>query len=163
MLLLQTLSTNCDFEFKKYRLAPMGSFSRIIKKDDNKTVYDLYCPSDIGFGRLFGYGTFDKGMGAFLECVQELQNFVQQVVILPSPSRLSQPRRAQPKPFLPLPIPSLELDGQGALHGTSLARCRVQSTRHSLSSEAPRTNLVPRRLIRRFLLRTGSKRIGSRN
>jgi len=124
MLLLQTLSTNCDFEFKKYRLAPMGSFSRIIKKDDNKTVYDLYCPSDIGFGRLFGYGTFDKGMGAFLECVQELQNFVQQVVILPSPSRLSQHRRAQPKPFLPLPlpIPSLELDGQGAtpsppLHG----------------------------------------------
>lgn len=76
VLLLQTLATNCDFSFFKYRLVPMGSFSRIIKRDDEKVVFDLYCPSDIGFGRLFGYGTFDKGMAAFIECVRELQEHV---------------------------------------------------------------------------------------
>lgn len=27
----------------------------------------------MGFGRLFGYGSFDKGMAAFLECVRALQ------------------------------------------------------------------------------------------
>ena len=58
-LVLQTLATHCDFSFPKYRLVPMGSLSRIIRKED-ETVLDLHCPSDISFGRLFGYGTFDK-------------------------------------------------------------------------------------------------------
>lgn len=58
-LVLQTLATHCDFTFPKYRLVPMGSLSRIIRKED-ETVLDLHCPSDISFGRLFGYGTFDK-------------------------------------------------------------------------------------------------------
>jgi beclin len=58
-LVLQTLATHCDFTFPKYRLVPMGSLSRIIRRDD-EIVLDLHCPSDISFGRLFGYGTFDK-------------------------------------------------------------------------------------------------------
>lgn len=33
---------------RSYRLAPMGSFSRIIKRDDDKLVFDLFCASDIG-------------------------------------------------------------------------------------------------------------------
>lgn len=65
MLLLQTLSTNCDFEFKKYRLAPMGSFSRIIKKDDNKTVYDLYCPATLGSGAFLATELLTRAWGRF--------------------------------------------------------------------------------------------------
>jgi beclin 1 len=76
VLLLHTLATNCDYTLTKYRLVPMGSFSRIIKRDDDKSVFDLFCPTDMSFGRLFGYGTFDKGMAAFLECVKELQEHV---------------------------------------------------------------------------------------
>jgi len=78
-LLLQTLVSCWDFTFPLYRVAPMGSFSRIIKRDDDKCVWDLYCQSDMGFGRLFGYGSFDKGMAAFLECVRALQDHVRSV------------------------------------------------------------------------------------
>eukprot|EP00960_Hanusia_phi_P070820 767408-Hanusia_phi.AAC.2 len=75
-LLLQTLASNWDFTFPHFRLVPMGSFSRIIKRDDDKCIYDLFCASDIGLSRIFGFGSFDKGMAAFLECVRALQDHV---------------------------------------------------------------------------------------
>ena len=78
-LLLQTLASNWDFTFPHFRLVPMGSFSRIIKRDDEKCVYDLFCASDIGLSRIFGFGSFDKGMAAFLECVRALQEHVKNI------------------------------------------------------------------------------------
>ena len=30
-----------------YRLVPMGSFSRVFKREDDKLVYDLYCSSGV--------------------------------------------------------------------------------------------------------------------
>ncbi|EKX53438.1 hypothetical protein GUITHDRAFT_101139 [Guillardia theta CCMP2712] len=78
-LLLQTLASNWDFTFPHFRLVPMGSFSRIIKRDDEKCVYDLFCASDIGLSRIFGFGSFDKGMAAFLECVRALQEHVKSI------------------------------------------------------------------------------------
>ena len=91
VLLVQTLASHWDFTFPSYRLVPMGSFSRIFKRDDDKLVYDLYCASDIGLSRIFGYGSFDKGMCAFLECVRVLQDHVRacDASVLAPPYRIS--------------------------------------------------------------------------
>ncbi len=45
VLLLHTIARQCNFKFSKYKLMPMGSFSKVGKKDDNSTPNELYASS----------------------------------------------------------------------------------------------------------------------
>jgi beclin 1 len=54
----------------------MGSCSKIEKISD-KTVFELFGSSDISLGRLFWYRRFDNGMAAFLSCIEELGEFIE--------------------------------------------------------------------------------------
>ncbi|KAI8927065.1 autophagy protein Apg6-domain-containing protein [Entophlyctis helioformis] len=76
VFLLDTLAHHLSFTFTKYRLVPMGSFSRIERIDGDKAVYELYGSSDIT-GMLFWNRRFDYGLTAFLSCVQQLGDFAE--------------------------------------------------------------------------------------
>ena len=43
----------------RYRLVPMGSFSKIIRTDDPNTAYELYGSQEFSLGKLFWYRRFD--------------------------------------------------------------------------------------------------------
>ena len=54
VLLLHTLQQRQGvFSFKNHILKPMGSFSKIAKRDDPSALYELYGSNDYGLGRLF--------------------------------------------------------------------------------------------------------------
>ncbi|KAL9645675.1 hypothetical protein ABK040_003408 [Willaertia magna] len=73
-LLLFSLSKHKHFAFSKYKIIPMGSFSRI-ETLDNKNSYDLFGGGSIG--GLFWQSKFDKAMVAFLHCLKELGTFAE--------------------------------------------------------------------------------------
>lgn len=60
VLLIQTLSKQLGCKFTKYRLLPLGSFSRMAKIDDPSNTYELYGSQDVILGRLFWYRRFDQ-------------------------------------------------------------------------------------------------------
>lgn len=67
-LLLYTLARYKQFTFSRYRIIPMGSFSKIEVTDGVTNVYELYG----GGGALFWSSRFDKAMVSFLQCIKEL-------------------------------------------------------------------------------------------
>jgi len=70
-LLLDVIVKKGHFDLKNYRLVPRGSASMIIGKNDNVQL-DLF-GNEGGFTRFFLPGRkFDRGMVAFLSCVQEV-------------------------------------------------------------------------------------------
>lgn len=75
-LLLYTIAKKCNFKFSTYRLLPIGSASKMERISDRST-YELYGSSDISLGRLFWYRRFDYGMAAFLGCLKEMGEFVE--------------------------------------------------------------------------------------
>ncbi|KAI9336080.1 autophagy protein Apg6-domain-containing protein [Obelidium mucronatum] len=85
VLLLDILATKLGFVFQTYKLVPMGSFSRIEKIGDasaatnngEKTAYELYGSNDFTV-LLFWNRRFDSALVAFLNCIQQLGDFVQQ-------------------------------------------------------------------------------------
>lgn len=58
------------FHFSKYRLVPMGSFSRV-ETANGSTGWDLYG----GGGGLFWQSKFDKAMLGFLHCLKEMGDY----------------------------------------------------------------------------------------
>lgn len=71
LLLLYSLAKKADFKFKNYRLIPNGSFSKIEKLDDN-SYYDFYIKENIiTIGRLFKTWRIDKALVAFLSCLKQ--------------------------------------------------------------------------------------------
>lgn len=67
-LLLQTMVLQKGFEFSRYTLKPMGSFSKVI--EDGSTILDLY-------GTSGWFTTFDRAMIAFLQCLREFGEFAE--------------------------------------------------------------------------------------
>ncbi|KAH8553449.1 autophagy protein Apg6-domain-containing protein [Umbelopsis sp. PMI_123] len=79
LLLLYTVANKLKFQFKTYRLVPMGSFSRIQKIDgDSVVTYELYGSGDFAINRMFLNRRFDHALVALLNCLQQLSDFAEQ-------------------------------------------------------------------------------------
>ncbi|CAL1706493.1 unnamed protein product [Somion occarium] len=76
LLLLYTIARKLDFTFENYRLVPMGSFSRIERTTGDKATYELYGSGDLHLGRLLHNRRFDFAMVAFLDCLQQIIDYV---------------------------------------------------------------------------------------
>ncbi|KAI7878950.1 APG6-domain-containing protein [Lichtheimia hyalospora FSU 10163] len=78
LLLLYTVANKLKFQFKTYRLVPMGSFSRVEKVDgDIVNSYELY-GSEIGLSRMFLNRRFDHAMEGMLNCLKQLTDFAEE-------------------------------------------------------------------------------------
>jgi len=75
MLLLHTMARHMNYKFKKYRLLPMGSYSKMARLDDLSTTYELYGSNDLILGRLFWFRRFDTALVWLLECIKEFAEF----------------------------------------------------------------------------------------
>lgn len=88
VLLLQTVADKLGFKFDSWDLQPMGSTSRVIKYDAinsssstnrvRRTAHELYSSGDMPLGLTFMHRRFDNAMVAFLECMRQLGDFVEQ-------------------------------------------------------------------------------------
>lgn len=87
LLLLHTIARKFGFAFEGYKLVPMGSFSRIEKTSTSAgsgagadrgpgTVLELFGAS--GVSAIMQNRRFDQAMVAFLECLRQLSEFVQE-------------------------------------------------------------------------------------
>ncbi|ORX58028.1 APG6-domain-containing protein [Hesseltinella vesiculosa] len=79
LLLLYTVANKLNFQFKSYRLVPMGSSSKIEKVDGDVVVsYELYGSGDYGINRmLFLNRRFDHAMVAVLNCLKQLSDYAE--------------------------------------------------------------------------------------
>ncbi|KAI8996809.1 autophagy protein Apg6-domain-containing protein [Pilobolus umbonatus] len=79
LLLLYTVANKLKFQFKNYRLIPMGSFSRVEKIDgDSVLSYELYGSGDFVLNRMFLNRRFDHAMVAVLNCLKQLTDFAEE-------------------------------------------------------------------------------------
>ncbi|EHK97405.1 hypothetical protein M7I_6820 [Glarea lozoyensis 74030] len=95
LLLLATVAEKLSFKFTGYDLQPMGSTSRIIRYDNvspstsrtsstrstrppTKKILELYSSGDMPLGLTFMHRKFDTAMVAFLACMKQLGDFVEQ-------------------------------------------------------------------------------------
>ena len=100
-LLLSTIAERLNFQFQGYRLCPLGSTSRIDKIEypagaavperDKTTPLDLFSSGDLPLNLPWLHRRFDSGMVAFLECLRQLGQFVEN-----TPAPIASPRRGQP-------------------------------------------------------------------
>lgn len=83
-LLLHTLACRLNFTFHGYRIIPLGSFSRIekIAREQSRMFFSSNDHFELfGSGELYGFrrnSRFEQGMTAFLACLQQLGDFVEQ-------------------------------------------------------------------------------------
>ena len=106
-LLLATVAEKLGFTFRGYRIKPMGSTSKIERVDQGSsssrqsssgratdsasnskphqepqqiktTTLDLFSSGDLPLGRMLVHRRLDAGMVAFLECLRQLCDFVEQ-------------------------------------------------------------------------------------
>ena len=75
LLLIHTIGRLTGFSFTKYKLHPMGSFSRISKHDDPATLYELYGSSDSWGPKLFWGRRFETALLGLLHCIKELGEY----------------------------------------------------------------------------------------
>ncbi|CAG8948775.1 hypothetical protein HYFRA_00001897 [Hymenoscyphus fraxineus] len=97
LLLLATVAEKLGFKFHGYELQPMGSTSRIIRYDypspsasragsqrssttraPTRKVLELYSSGDMPLGLTFMHRKFDTAMVAFLACVKQVGEFVEE-------------------------------------------------------------------------------------
>jgi hypothetical protein len=71
VLAIAIIAERAHIEFKKYGLIPMGSYPKIYKVEDRRTLYCLY--TDGSFS-LFPKRKFNLALVGFLHCVKELGN-----------------------------------------------------------------------------------------
>lgn len=104
-LLLTTVAEKLNFQFKGYRIKPMGSTSKIEKVEypappsqrptasnalsqhqqqqqqppvqPKITTLDLFSSGDLPLGRMLVHRRLDAGMVAFLDCIKQLGDFVE--------------------------------------------------------------------------------------
>jgi len=60
----------------RYRLVPIGSFSKIEKVNGDRTTYELWGSGDFAVARVLQNRRFDQAMVAFLDCLRQLSEFV---------------------------------------------------------------------------------------
>jgi beclin 1 len=77
LLLLHTMARHTNYKFLKYRLMPMGSYSKMARLDDLSTTYELYGSNDLMLGRLFWYRRFDTALVWLLACIHEFGAYAQ--------------------------------------------------------------------------------------
>ncbi|KAJ3017518.1 autophagy protein 6 [Thoreauomyces humboldtii] len=77
LLLLDTMAIKLRFTFKKYKLVPMGSFSRVDKIDGDKGTHELYGSGDLK-GVLFWNRRLDSALVAMLDCLQQIGDYAEQ-------------------------------------------------------------------------------------
>lgn len=73
VLAIAMIAERAQIEFKKYGLIPMGSYPKIYKIEDRRTLYCLY--TDGSFS-LFPKRKFNLALVGFLHCVKELGEVV---------------------------------------------------------------------------------------
>ncbi|CAM9853798.1 unnamed protein product, partial [Chrysoparadoxa australica] len=73
-VLLVVLVRAMGIRFKKYIIVPLGSHTKIARKDDGRILYNLY--TDEGLS-LFPRRNFNLALKAFLDCVGEASEFVE--------------------------------------------------------------------------------------
>ncbi|ORZ03492.1 autophagy protein Apg6-domain-containing protein [Syncephalastrum racemosum] len=79
LLLLYTVANKLKFEFKTYRLIPMGSFSRVEKHEGDSVIsYELYGTGDFALNRMFLNRRFDQAMVAVLNCLKQLTDYAEE-------------------------------------------------------------------------------------
>ena len=71
-LCVHTISRLVGANFTRYRLHPMGNFSRVSKLDEPATLYDLYGSGDSWGPKLFWIRRFEVAMLGLLTCIREL-------------------------------------------------------------------------------------------
>ena len=71
---MSTLAKELRLVFKKYRLIPMGSYTKIAKLGEEVTAYDL-CTT----GGFFNKRRFDTAVCWFMTCVNDLGNHAEMV------------------------------------------------------------------------------------
>lgn len=69
VLAIAIVAEKSNFEFKMYGLMPMGSFPKVYRVSDRRTIYCLY--TDGSFS-LFPKKRFNLALIGFLHCVEEL-------------------------------------------------------------------------------------------
>jgi beclin 1 len=109
LLLLQTMAVKLDYEFRGYKLHPMGSTSTIEKIEPagggsvlssassngvtKSTMLELFGSTEVNPLRYFHRGSFDRAMVAFLECLRQLCEFAEsQDASLESPYKIDKDR-----------------------------------------------------------------------
>eukprot|EP00053_Salpingoeca_punica_P015808 m.146343 g.146343 ORF g.146343 m.146343 type:complete len:434 (-) comp16806_c0_seq2:1945-3246(-) len=75
VLLLSTMAERLLFRFKGYNLVAFGSLSRLEKTDEASKELPLYVPSGV---KMFWESRFNSAMVAFLECLQQLKDYIEQ-------------------------------------------------------------------------------------
>jgi beclin 1 len=75
VLLLSTMATKLGFRYKGYNLVPCGSMSRLEKTDEASKELPLFVPGGV---KIFWDSKFNSAMVAFLECVQQLKDYIEQ-------------------------------------------------------------------------------------
>ncbi|KAH3744357.1 autophagy protein Apg6 family protein [Pelomyxa schiedti] len=86
-LLIVNMARLLNYDFKGYRLTPLGCSSRVEKLDSHIT-YELFGDPNVSIGRLFWYRRFDNAVAGFVCCVKELADYMQAVdpgFVLPYP------------------------------------------------------------------------------
>eukprot|EP01137_Pigoraptor_chileana_P015987 Opistho-2@72434 len=73
VLLLHTMTERMGFKFKRYRLVPLGSFSRLERLEDNMQL-ELYGSGGLKY---FLTNRFDTAMVAFLDCLQQFKEYIE--------------------------------------------------------------------------------------
>jgi beclin 1 len=72
MLAIATVAAKAGYEFKRYVLSPLGSYSKVFKVEDKRTPLALYTD---GSFQLFPKRSFNAALTGFLSCVQELGEY----------------------------------------------------------------------------------------
>jgi len=68
VLAVATVAARIGLEFKKYYLHPLGSFAKLTKVEDRRTILYLYIDQSFS---LFPKTNFNRALGAFLVCLHE--------------------------------------------------------------------------------------------
>ncbi|KAF8476078.1 autophagy protein Apg6-domain-containing protein [Kalaharituber pfeilii] len=83
LLLLSTVAEKIKFTFDGYRLKPMGSASKIEKLETHNgeqtrvSTLELFSSGDLPIGRIFMHRKFDAAMVAFLDCLKQMGEYVE--------------------------------------------------------------------------------------
>ena len=104
VLLLATINARLKLKLNGYRLRPMGSFSRVLKFDNETQewlAYEAYHSENFKLNKLFKHETsFDKALACLLEVVQQMAFFIIQpaATVTPQDSGARNPNVALYRP-----------------------------------------------------------------
>ncbi|KAI9292553.1 APG6-domain-containing protein [Neoconidiobolus thromboides FSU 785] len=79
VLALHVAANKLNFNFKKYTPYPNGSFSKILKEnqDGTKEYYELFLPPESTFSRILLLRRYDYAMAGYLFCLEQIHLYIQ--------------------------------------------------------------------------------------